>query len=382
VKPRTLVLVTFGLLAQAYAHGAEDWLIASHSEQLEHASPLELQIVAPAGQELPDTLTLRLQDQRNQDYTLPLARTETRGSRGHYRGQLPGNVDGFLRVQLAEQPSNRLALLIQTSHQEDPLTHLMSKPELTQRTGTTRDLDPIPDAEPALSVNEPVYFVMGARDGANARFQLSFKYRLFDPESAPARLIPFLDRLHLGYTQTSLWDLHGESKPFHDTSYRPSFFWQGALDTHSPWLPSHLRGGYEHESNGKDGSSSRSIDTLFIQPAWRWNLSGDTNLIFAPKVYSYLDKDDNPDIQRYRGYADWLVRLGDERGWMLTTLLRQGTKGYSSGQFDLSVPLRAPLFTRTGGFLHFQLFSGYGESLLDYNQRTPPQFRVGFSIVR
>jgi len=32
--------------------------------------------------------------------------------------------------------------------------------------------------------------------------------------------------------------------------------------------------------------------------------------------------------------------------------------------------------------VYLQLFSGYGETLLDYNQRHPAQLRVGFSIVR
>ncbi len=115
---------------------------------------------------------------------------------------------------------------------------------------------------------------------------------------------------------------------------------------------------------------------------WRRDLADGSSLIFAPKFYNYLEKEDNPDIARYRGHADWILRYGHERGWMLGARLRQGTGGYASGQLDLSVPLREPLFSRTGGFLHFQLFSGYGESLLDYNIRQDPTLRVGFSIVR
>ena len=53
-----------------------------------------------------------------------------------------------------------------------------------------------------------------------------------------------------------------------------------------------------------------------------------------------------------------------------------------SAQLDLSYRLKRMLFSDAGGFLHFQYFNGYGESLLDYNQRRRPQFRVGVSIVR
>lgn len=215
----------------------------------------------------------------------------------------------------------------------------------------------------------------------NARFQLSFKYRLFDPAGRPAQWLPLLSRLHFGYTQSSIWDMGADSAPFRDTSYRPSFFWQEPTGGQG-LMPDLLRAGYEHESNGKDGANSRSINTLFAQPVWRTGFSDGRTLIFAPKVYGYLGKEDNPDIQRYRGYVDWVFRYGHEDGWLLATQLRRGTGGHGSAQFNLSYPLREPVFARTGGFLHFQLFTGYGESLLDYNLDRGTQVRVGFSIVR
>lgn len=65
-----------------------------------------------------------------------------------------------------------------------------------------------------------MYFVIGSR--ATARFQLSFKYRLFDPDSWPVEKFAPLSGPHFGYTQTSLRDLGANSAPFHDTSYRPA----------------------------------------------------------------------------------------------------------------------------------------------------------------
>lgn len=66
---------------------------------------------------------------------------------------------------------------------------------------------------------------------------------------------------------------------------------------------------------------------------------------------------------------------------MLNTRLRHGTAG-GSAQFDLSYPLRAPLFARTGSFVHLQVFSGHGQTLLEYDVRKKPQVRLGLSIVR
>ena len=106
--------------------------------------------------------------------------------------------------------------------------------------------------EPALSANEPMYFVVGGGGGATARFQLSFKYRLFDPDSHPVQWIPFLSRLHFGYTQTSIWDLGANSSPFRDTSYRPSLFWQGETHGESRLMPEVLRAGFRATWAAKD----------------------------------------------------------------------------------------------------------------------------------
>lgn len=388
-RPAPLLALLLGpLLAQlpGTAQAGQDWLIATPRADIRPGQLLELEVIPPDGAgPWPEQLELKLHRSDGSVSHLPLnAADPGTPQRRRYQARLPAQLQGVLRASLAQQPSNQLALLAAPAPETTPPPR---EDALQQLSGPAparpaAPLDPIPEDEPALSAHEPMYFVLGGREGLDARFQLSFKYRLFDRESLPARLLPLLGSMHLGYTQTSLWDLHGESKPFHDTSYRPSLFWQGKLEPAHALLPGYWRGGYEHESNGKDGLSSRSIDTLFIQPVWRRDLADGSSLIFAPKFYNYLEKEDNPDIARYRGHADWILRYGHERGWMLEARLRQGTGGYASGQLDLSAPLREPLFSRTGGFLHFQLFSGYGESLLDYNIRQDPTLRVGFSIVR
>ncbi|MFX7858123.1 phospholipase A, partial [Acinetobacter baumannii] len=84
------------------------------------------------------------------------------------------------------------------------------------------------------------------------KFQLSFKFRIFQPENPASTAL--LDNLYFGYTQFSLWDLGKESAPFRDTNYRPSLFYYrpdtgiqgGALSRLS------FAGGIEHESNGRD----------------------------------------------------------------------------------------------------------------------------------
>lgn len=373
------------LLAQASPAAATAWLIATEHENIRSGGALTVSVVRPEGDaHWPETLSLRLApDTDTQDDGIRIALRPLAEDDGvfrrRYSADLPAGMRGAVRAELADRRSNRLMLVARPAE----ATAAPAPASLSAAPPPTR-FDPLPDEEPALSAHEPAYIVFGARDGLDARFQLSFKYRLFDPRSLPARRFAPFGKLHFGYTQTSLWDLSSESKPFRDTSYRPSLFWQGRLDRRpeQAWLPSYLRGGYEHESNGRDGEKSRSIDTLFVQPAWRADLSSGRTLFFAPKFLAYLDRDDNPDIARYRGHVDWNFRYGDENAWMLSARLRHGTGGHASGQLDLSWPLREPLFSRTGGFFHIQLFSGYGETLLDYDIRRPPQLRLGFSIVR
>jgi len=242
-----------------------------------------------------------------------------------------------------------------------------------------------PGEDAALTINEPMYFVAGGnangRGDLKARFQISFKYQMFSDEGVFVEFLPMLKNFHLGYTQTSLWNLSADSKPFEDTNYRPSFFWE--FDTPQfGWKPDFMRIGYEHESNGQAGATSRSTDTLFIQPAWAWRF-GPRTLAIAPKVSMYVNKgDENQDINNYRGNTELAIRYGDEDGFLTSLTGRYGFEDHGSVQLDFSYPLRRKIFSRAGGYFYLQVFHGYGESLLTYDQKENVRVRFGFAIVR
>ncbi|KAB7627933.1 phospholipase A [Alkalilimnicola sp. S0819] len=267
----------------------------------------------------------------------------------------------------------------------EPPTGMTGNPAEQERPPRTVRAQVAADREPALTVNEPMYFVVGGKDGdpdTTARFQLSLKYRIFDREGDLARRLPFLRGLHFGYTQTSLWNLSADSAPFDDTSYRPSFFWEWGDMVETGRFGGFVRFGYEHESNGQGGAESRSIDTLFVMPAFSMDLF-DRELLFTPKLYTYVAKGEyNEDIEDYRGYADLILRYGNDDSWVVQALYRQGTEGHRSGQIDLSIPLRRRIFARTGAYVYFQAFKGYGESLAAYNQESELGARIGIAFVR
>ncbi|MBC7778462.1 MAG: phospholipase A, partial [Proteobacteria bacterium] len=237
----------------------------------------------------------------------------------------------------------------------------------------------------ALSANEPVYVGFGSREGRTARFQISFKYRFFNEAGDLAQDFPVLKNLYFGYTQNSLWDIESDSAPFRDSTYRPSLFY---LDDRL-WTSAArdvrlgLQTGFEHESNGRDGTSSRSLNTAFVRPIVNWGDTGGWHLTLAPKIYVYLERSENADIARYRGYADLFAAAGHPDGWQFAATLRRGTgNDFGSTLLETTYPLRSVSLGNLDGYFYLQYFNGYGESILDYNRRLPSQLRVGFSITR
>lgn len=232
----------------------------------------------------------------------------------------------------------------------------------------------------AISPYEPIYMVGGSKGGRNARYQISFKYRLFTPNEPTDT--SFHNHLYLGYTQTALWDLHGDSHPFVDTSFKPSLFWRkdALLQSEDKQWFLGLASGVQHESNGKAGDDSRSLNYAYVQPEFNYRFNGGSTLTFAPQVKTYFHVRDNPDYRHYAGNVDWKLRWAQDNGLVLSGLYRQGRESRNMTQLDAAWPLRrTPL--NMNGYLHLQYFNGYGETLLGYDHRSGPHFRIGLSLV-
>jgi outer membrane phospholipase A len=341
-----------------------DWIVASADGRATAGQRFELVVVAPPDQEAPDELEARLVVRPEERIITLTAVGVPSGAQRVYAGDMPANVSGLVSIELVGRSSSVVSLVV--------AGHPDTLGALTGGYGVA--------GEPPLSENDPMYFVVGSRAGWTARFQLSFKYRLFDQSSGFGKDQPWLAGLYFGYTQNSIWDLESNSKPFRDTSYRPSLFWRWERSDDKTWIDG-LRTGFEHESNGQQGELSRSINIFFVRPEWRWRMRNGDNLEFTPKIYGYLDKSDNPDIQKYRGYVDWRFRYDAGGEWIVTPVVRTPGGGKGSLLVDASKRIRDLKFGPVGGYLQFQYFNGYGEDILDYNVRRKSQFRIGFAIV-
>ena len=294
-----LIALVLAALAGAQCLAAEpgtvpDWIIASADGRAFAGERFELVVIAPQGETPPEELQARLTVGRAERVLTLTAVGVPGAAQRVYAADMPVNLAGPVSVELVGRTSSVLSLLV------------AGKPDtLHALTGAYGD----PRVEPPLSENDPMYFVVGARDGWNARFQLSFKFRLFDQASGFGKDQPWLSGLYFGYTQNSLWEIDSDSQQLRDTSYRPSLFWRWERADDKTWIDG-LRAGVEHESNGKDGDRSRSVNTLFVRPEWRWKLPDGGSFEFTPKIYGYLDKEENPDILDYNVRRPSQFRIG------------------------------------------------------------------------
>jgi len=195
-----------------------------------------------------------------------------------------------------------------------------------------------------------------------AKFQISLKTKAIED------LFGSNGDLWFGYTQSSRWQVFndGLSRPFRETDHEPEalFVWRTDY-TLLGWRGRLADLSLNHQSNGRSLPLSRSWNrvlagvslerddwTLTLRPWWR-----------LPESAA---KDDNPDIANYLGRGDLhLVRRSGSHQFSLVLRhsLRGGGNSHGGLQLDYAFPIAGDLRG------HLQWFSGYGESLIDYNHR-------------
>jgi outer membrane phospholipase A len=310
--------------------------------------------------------------------------------RREYLVTIPASVTGQVVVVFPQLNANRVVLDTQPSpavagvteeKEESAIARLFQHVEPTE---PGKPFDPGRFFKEHISGYEPFYFIAGTKS-PNAKIQISFMYQLLNNEGPLATKAPALKGFHVAYTQTSLWDWNAPSAPFFDTSYKPEFLyaWERVAGGQPPnWYQLDLQGGLKHESNGKDGADSRSLNIAYLRPTLTLGEDDGLQLTLQPRAWVYLGNlSDNPDIADYRGYADLRAIVGWKRGLQLSALGRMGKDAnHGSLQLDLTYPMMK-IFGSFSVYLDAQYFTGYGESLLEYNRRSEA-FRAGFSIYR
>ncbi|MFP1727003.1 phospholipase A [Lonsdalea quercina] len=177
--------------------------------------------------------------------------------------------------------------------------------------------------------------------------------------------------LGASYTQGSWWQLSNksESSPFRETNYEPQIFLGWATDySLAGWTLRDVEVGFNHQSNGRSDPTSRSWNRAYARLMAQ---NGNWQVELKPWLRLSDNKDDNPDITRYMGH--YRVRVGYL--WGDSIFSAEGrynwNSGYGGGEVSWSYPLTEHVRFYT------KVFSGYGESLIDYNHR---QTRVGVGV--
>jgi phospholipase A1 len=308
--------------------------------------------------------------------------------RRQYGLQLPAGLEGKAVLEVAQLPGSSLLLTIAgppSPGQSGAAPQGVPTEAPVDQADRVTAGDPVRFFKEHLFPHEPLYFIAGP-DSPNAKFQISFKYRLFSADSWFARPASVITNFYAAYTQTSLWDWNKPSAPFFDSSYKPEFLFYHprlARAGEDEWFRFDLQTGIQHESNGKAGADSRSLNIGYVRPTLIFGRPGGPQLSLSPRAWLYLgDLRDNPDLRDYRGYGDLRAVVGWADNVQLASTWRVGDDGrHGSVQLDLTYPLSKLPWCGLTWYLHAQYFTGYGESMLLYNQRSQA-FRLGFSLYR
>lgn len=199
------------------------------------------------------------------------------------------------------------------------------------------------------------------------KFQVSFKLPLFKLAQG---------QVYAAYTQQSYWQAYTDSPFFRESNYEPELFWQipATQNLVWDWQLKFIDLGVNHESNGRGGAQERSWNRVYVTATMakeNWQLKVQPWLIIkdrAARVY-------NPDIKRFKGYGsveiayktDAIIFAVKAQN-LLESQFRRG-----SVQLAMAVPLNDVLSVYT------QIFSGYGQNLIQYNQYTNA-IGIGFSL--
>jgi outer membrane phospholipase A len=354
--------------------------------------PLEIVITitnddaTPLVVELPDRLHFRVETASSvatveftPDRTGALAIAPSGFAKVRVRGSLPAGLAGQATLTSTGLSANPLLLHVDQAPATSPVRAASTD------VGRRQNESHLVDKPPPLTVSayEPVYFIVGGDGGLNAKFQISLRYQLFDGNGRLATRLPWIDDFYVSFSQTSLWDLSEESKPFTDSSYRPRLFFADYNLT--SLLDGQLRVGVEtgfgHESNGKEGEDSRSFNMAYVRPTLTFGDPEGLRFYLAPLIHNYIADDDNPDLEDYRGYVDWLFGLGSKGGLDFWATLRKGERSnFGSAELNFSYPLSKLSGGDLSGWLTLQYFGGYGESLIHYREKLDSQLRFGIAI--
>ena len=198
---------------------------------------------------------------------------------------------------------------------------------------------------------------------------------------------PRKDSLWVGYTQQSYWQLFSPdiSRPFRATDHEPEVMYVYPTDLRLPlgWRLRYSGIGLAHQSNGQSLPLSRSWNRTYLMAGMELDDRWTVQARVWKRINEGSGNDDNPDIVDYIGRGELQTTWNTSASNTFALTLRHSLKAHTRGSARLEW-----LQTLGKGFgggksnlrLHTQLFTGYGDSLIDYNRKRTV-LSVGLSLV-
>jgi phospholipase A1 len=208
-------------------------------------------------------------------------------------------------------------------------------------------------------------------DQVEAKFQLSLKTKLIQ-----SFLFGHGD-IWLGYTQLANWQVYNDpiSRPFRELNYEPEILVNFPMKLNLFGLDLRMAGfALIHQSNGRDLPRSRSWNRIAFHAAFE---KDNFQLYLKPWLrIESPDKDDNPGISDYMGRmeANIIYSRGKHRFYVIGRNNLDVDQSRGSLEFNYLYSVKSNLR------LHFQAFTGYGETLIDYNHKQTT-LGVGVSFI-
>jgi len=217
-----------------------------------------------------------------------------------------------------------------------------------------------PNDRPASPTHLPPSTAVGL-DNIEAKFQISLKTKVAE------RVFDGHADLWLAYSQQSSWQVYNGSisRPLRETDYEPEAMLvfpvsYDLLGLHGRFV----NVGLVHQSNGRSNPLSRSWNRVYGQLGFEHG----NFALMARAWYRFPESqssDDNPDIEHFLGYGDVVAVYKWNARNTVSLLVRNNLRADNKGAIQLDWSF--PLYGRLKGYVQF--FSGYGESLIDYNWR-------------
>ncbi len=207
-----------------------------------------------------------------------------------------------------------------------------------------------------------------------AKLQLSVRTKLWEDVGLPG------GDLWFAYTQQSLWQIYSGdlSRPFRATDHEPELFYVVPIRHELPLgIKLQMAGiGVAHQSNGQTLPLSRSWNRTYALVGIE---KGSVALTVRQnwRMHESDGQDDNPDLTAYRGRTELLGVWTP--GFMTASALWKTNFDTRRGslQLDWTMPVRRK--DPKGLRYYVQVFTGYGETLTDYNFRQT-SFGAGLTL--